>query len=110
MWLTLRKTSLKQARKSVPACRLSRDLLMLSSVALLGAGCATAQPGQLALPPRAATSHAQTEINNTLASLALQTPASSADYRLGPEDLVEITLFNVVGGVEEALTPRKMEV
>jgi protein involved in polysaccharide export with SLBB domain len=35
------------------------------------------------------------EINNTLASAALQTPASPADYRLGPEDLLQITLFNM---------------
>ena len=99
---------MKKAQKSMVACCLSRGLLTLSLATLFGGGCTTAQHGQLMLPPQATTSHAQPEINQTLASLALQTPTSSADYRLGPEDLVEITLFNVVG-TEEGATPRKIQ-
>lgn len=99
---------MKKTQKTVPACWLSRGLRTLSLSALLGTGCAMAQPSQPMLLTRATTSHAQTEINSALASLALQTPTSSADYCLGPEDLVEITLFNIVG--TEGETPRKMEV
>ena len=99
---------MKKAQKTAPACWLSRGLLTLWLAALLGTGCTTAQPSQSLLLPQATTSHALTGINSALASLALQTPTSSADYRLGPEDLVEITLFNIVGA-EEGATPRKME-
>jgi polysaccharide biosynthesis/export protein len=49
------------------------------------------------------------EINNALATLALHTPLSAADYQIGPEDLLQITLFNV--SAEEAkLTPRTQTV
>src|SRR5215471_9377288 len=108
MCLAQRNTPMRKAQKSVSACWLSRGLLTLSLVTLLGTGCATASHSQLTPPPQAAASHVQTEINRTLASLALQTPPSPADYRLGPEDLMEITLYNIVG-TEEGATPRKMD-
>jgi polysaccharide export outer membrane protein len=54
-----------------------------------------------------------TEINNALATIAMQTSLPTADYQIGPEDLLQITLFNVSGGTgpgnstEEArVTPR----
>jgi len=59
------------------------------------------------LLPQATASQAQAEINRTLVSRAVLAPASSADYRLGPEDLVEITLYSVVE--EVGVTPRKTE-
>ncbi|HET8671543.1 MAG TPA: polysaccharide biosynthesis/export family protein, partial [Candidatus Saccharimonadales bacterium] len=43
------------------------------------------------------------EINKALATLALHTTLTSADYRIGPEDLLQITLFNVPG--ETGFTP-----
>ena len=43
------------------------------------------------------------EINRALATLAASTSAVSGDYRMGPEDLLQITLYNVTG--ETALTP-----
>jgi polysaccharide export outer membrane protein len=49
-----------------------------------------------------------TQINSALTSAALQSPSSSADYRLGPQDLLEITLFNVESGT--ALLPRMVQV
>jgi polysaccharide biosynthesis/export protein len=109
---------MRKAQKSTSAGRRSKALLALVLAGLFGAGCAPTQhsglmaPSQAAItPPHAAVNtQAQTEINNTLASLALQTSTSSADYRLGPEDLVEITIFNVMGGPEEAQTPRKTQV
>jgi polysaccharide export outer membrane protein len=47
-----------------------------------------------------------TEINNAItAAAALPTPGSSPDYRLGPDDLLQITLFNIPEG-EIGVTPR----
>jgi polysaccharide biosynthesis/export protein len=43
------------------------------------------------------------QINRTLATLAGSTSAVSGDYRIGPEDLLQITLYNVTA--ETALTP-----
>src|SRR5919106_3359845 len=43
------------------------------------------------------------EINHALATLAGSTSAISGDYRIGPEDLLQITLYNVTA--ETALTP-----
>jgi polysaccharide export outer membrane protein len=50
-----------------------------------------------------------TALNNTIAATALQSPAAASDYQLGPEDLLEITLFNVPEN-ETGVTPRRMEV
>jgi polysaccharide biosynthesis/export protein len=85
-------------------------LLALTLGAFLGAGCATVPPGQMSLPTSAPTSaSAITEINNSLTAAALQNPAASPDYRLGPEDLLQITLYNIPAG-EVGVTPRTMEV
>ena len=43
------------------------------------------------------------EINRTLATLAANTSTISGDYRIGPEDLLQITLYNVTA--ETGLTP-----
>jgi polysaccharide export outer membrane protein len=84
-------------------------LVALTAWALLGAGCGTVPQRQVApLPESAGPSPAITEINNALAAAALQTPAASPDYRLGPEDLLQITLFNVPQG-EAGVTPRQTE-
>jgi polysaccharide export outer membrane protein len=46
-----------------------------------------------------------TEINNALATIAMHTSLPTADYQIGPEDLLQVTLFNV--SAEEAkVTPR----
>jgi polysaccharide biosynthesis/export protein len=50
-----------------------------------------------------ATQSSASEINRTLATLAGSGPGISGDYRIGPEDLLQITLYNVTG--ETALTP-----
>jgi polysaccharide export outer membrane protein len=57
----------------------------------------------------AASSPAVEHINSALASAALQIPAGSADYRLGAEDVLQITLFNIPEG-EVGVTPRNTEV
>jgi polysaccharide export outer membrane protein len=43
------------------------------------------------------------EINRTLAALAGSGPGISGDYRIGPEDLLQITLYNVTA--DTGLTP-----
>jgi hypothetical protein len=43
------------------------------------------------------------EINRALATLARNTSALSGDYRIGPEDLLQITLYNVTA--DTGLTP-----
>jgi polysaccharide export outer membrane protein len=48
------------------------------------------------------------ELNQTLAAVALQAPVAIGDYRLGPEDLLQITLFNIPEG-ESSATPRVTE-
>ncbi|HEY2921101.1 MAG TPA: polysaccharide biosynthesis/export family protein, partial [Candidatus Binatia bacterium] len=45
------------------------------------------------------------EINNALATLTLHTGLGTADYQIGPEDLLEITLFNVPAS-DGSITPR----
>src|SRR5688572_29519892 len=88
--------------RTVSRCLFGKGLLALSLAALLGAGCA-ARPQSQSLPASnsgpssdAATSPMVTEVNSALATAsALQASGSTADYRLGPDDLIEITLFNV---------------
>jgi polysaccharide biosynthesis/export protein len=72
-----------------------KGLLALSLATLGAVGCA-APPQQLSAPPEGTVpSPVMTQINSALVAASLQTPASTADYRLGAEDLLEITLFNV---------------
>lgn len=86
-------------------------VLLLSLSALLGIGCTAALQNQGMSPTPAGSApppSAVTDLNNTIAAVALQTPASAADYRVGPEDMLEITLFNVPPE-EAGVTPRVTE-
>ncbi len=47
--------------------------------------------GQAAPAPRAATN----EINQALSIAAAQSGSSTADYRIGPDDLVQLTIYNI---------------
>jgi polysaccharide export outer membrane protein len=49
------------------------------------------------------------EINRSLTAAALQTAAPTDDYRIGPEDILQITLFNIPAG-EQGVTPRTTDV
>lgn len=104
---------MKKAQQTMPSGCWVRSLLVLSLGALLGAGCASVPqslPQSRIRPPEGATlSPALAEINRTLATEGLQAPAASADYRLGPEDLLQITLFNVPES-EAGVIPRRVEV
>ena len=75
----------------------------------LGAGCATAPQSHVALPTSAPASPVINEINNALTAAAQQTPGASRDYQLGPEDVIQITLYNIPPG-EAGVTPRTMDV
>ena len=87
---------------------LDRALLMLA-LGGFGAGCAVTPQGRSPLPQSTATSPMVTHINSALVAASLQAPASKTDYRLGAEDLLEITLFNVPDAGAKA-TPRTVQV
>jgi polysaccharide export outer membrane protein len=88
---------------------LIRKLVGLSMCVLIGAGCAAPPQSRTISPETVTTSPAIEHINSALASAALQTPAAAADYSLGPEDVLQITLFNVPE-TEAGVTPRKTDV
>jgi polysaccharide biosynthesis/export protein len=95
------------------ACIVLRSLPALSFALLLAAGCGRA-PQSVALPPpqQTASSAAVEQFNRSLALLAQpqaqQQGSASPDYRLGPEDIVHITLFNVPKE-DETVTPREVD-
>jgi polysaccharide export outer membrane protein len=89
------------------------SLLMLAVCMLLGTGCGTvptASQGQVMPAASASPAPMITEINNAItAAAALPAPGSSPDYRLGPDDMLQITLFNVPES-EAGVTPRTNQV
>lgn len=94
--------------------RVLGGLLVLSACALLAAGCGSVPRSQTqSLPsvpslPTTAEVDQISRINSALAAAALQNPSGTADYRLAPEDLLEITLYNIPES-EAGVTPRKVE-
>jgi polysaccharide biosynthesis/export protein len=80
------------------------------------AGCSTApvKPPPVANRPNepAATSSLAADINRNIAAAAMLSSNASSDYRVGPEDLLEITLFNIPEGsnTERMVTPRTVTV
>ena len=84
-------------------------LLALALVPLLWVGCAGAPRRLSALPDSPVTAQSVTQLNSALVSAALLVPAHSADYQIGAEDLLEITLFNVPE-TGSKMTPRKVEI
>lgn len=87
-----------------------KQLFFFMLTALGVGGCAAAPPSQHALVPAAASAPvaqlpAPSELNQTLAAVAVQAAAPVGDYRIGPEDLLQITLFNIPEG-ESSATPR----
>src|SRR5262245_5674956 len=93
--------------------------LLAILLGIILAGCASspinpAPSGNLSNQPAATSSSASfaADINRNIAAAAMLTSNASSDYRLGPEDLLEITLFNVpeAVGSERHLTPRTVTV
>jgi polysaccharide biosynthesis/export protein len=72
-------------------------------------GCApTIQPGAQPDAAKVARSSAA-EINKALATVAMNTSVQQADYQIGPEDLLQITVFNI-SDAEARDTPRTVSV
>ena len=73
-------------------------LFLLAMISAIGCGTVP-DPQQIvnAKNPQAASasSTAVNEINQSLSILASQSTSSPADYRIGPEDLIQITIFNI---------------
>jgi polysaccharide export outer membrane protein len=80
--------------------------------ALLLAGCGPVTPNPAVAPtatPGEAQPSAVSEINQALATLAMNTSVSTADYQIGPEDLLQVTIYNVPTS-EATHTPRQVQV
>jgi polysaccharide biosynthesis/export protein len=105
---------MEELRTTTLSTRVISSLLTLSACALLATGCGSASMGQTQTlasatsPPTMAEVDKINRINSALASAALQTSSPNADYRLAPEDLLEITLYNIPES-EAGITPRKVE-
>jgi polysaccharide biosynthesis/export protein len=77
----------------------------LLGLLFLVVGCSTTgPPSAVDLPPPSASGTID-EINQSLSIAAAQSPNSPADYRLGPDDLVQVTIYNIPEK-ETATTPR----
>ena len=92
-----------------------KSLVALACCALFGAGCVAAPQGRAVLPESPTPSPAVSEINSALASAAMESSVASDDYRLGAEDLLEITIFNIPEGFNTSQggagpLPRKIDV
>jgi polysaccharide export outer membrane protein len=94
---------------TIPFHSLGRRLLGLLCFALFCAGCAAPPQTHLTAPENPGNPSGVSQINTALSSAALGTPPAAADYRLGPEDLLDITILNIPEGVVGPI-PRKMEV
>ena len=82
---------------------------------IISAGCG-AMPqstprAEVSVAPTASASSSAADINRNIAAAAmLQSSTASSDYQIGPEDLLEITLFNIpeIYGMERQVTPRSV--
>jgi polysaccharide export outer membrane protein len=105
-------------RSAVMAVHMKTSLLTILLSAILS-GCASApvSPSIVAGQANSSTtplssSSLAADINRNIAAAAMLSSNASADYRLGPEDLLEITLFNIpeASNVERGVTPRTVTV
>src|SRR5687768_12644706 len=101
----------------VKICWRKRSLAVFFSI--ISAACG-AMPQNPPRPELASASAAKSgsstpaaDINRNIAAAAmLGTSGASSDYKIGPEDLLEITLFNIPEGlgIEQKVTPRTVTV
>jgi hypothetical protein len=75
-------------------------LAILLGIIVAGCSSVPVNPPPVANPSNepAATSTPSSfvaEINRNIAAAAIASSGASSDYRVGPEDLLEITLFNI---------------
>src|SRR5438445_9329965 len=77
---------------------------LLLNLAVIGAcGTRTAPGSTLPSAERRPIQSSVSEINRALSTIAANTSTISGDYRIGPEDLLQVTLCNVTA--DTALTP-----
>ena len=72
-------------------------------------GC-TATPSPTGMPPGQtvpAPASATNEINQALSIAASQSGSSTADYKIGPDDLVQVTIYNIPEQ-DARVTPRSV--
>jgi polysaccharide export outer membrane protein len=87
-----------------------KAILCSSIVLLLGScGPTNVQTDPAAIAKYKAAEPNVAEINQTIATLAMSMGSSATDYQIGPEDLVQITMYNVPDG-EGRATPRTLSV
>jgi polysaccharide export outer membrane protein len=85
---------------------------------IIVAGCgsvADKAPPIANFPNGPASSHASSlvaDLNRNIAAVAMASSDASSDYRIGSEDLLEITLFNIpeAMNIERGITPRTVTV
>jgi polysaccharide export outer membrane protein len=72
--------------------------------------CGTVPADKRVIPsPATLFAPSTADINHALAIMATQTPTSSSDYRIGSEDLLQVTFFNVPE-TEHRIIPRTVSV
>lgn len=94
----------------------TKFLAVVSVLVAFASGCGSVAPERDVVAQKAGAARAGggspshvAEINRNIASAALSQPSTApSEYRIGPEDLLEITLFNVpeAHGRELQVTPR----
>jgi polysaccharide biosynthesis/export protein len=77
--------------------RAKEFLVLLLSTVVLGCGSVAEQKGTAvqAPPPTSDSSAAVNEINKALSMSASQATGSALDYRVGPDDLLQVTIYNI---------------
>ena len=84
-----------------------KSLLAYVLASLFVTACATARDPEIpkTASPTNSSASVTSELNRTLATVALNHAPGSADYHIGPEDLLQITVYNIPDA-EARLTPR----
>jgi polysaccharide biosynthesis/export protein len=80
--------------------------MIVTAVAFV-VGCSSARPPATDVVTGQPSSSAVNQINESLSMIASQSRSSTADYRIGPEDLVQITLYNIPDQ-DARVTPRQV--
>ena len=82
---------------------------VLTLAALLLTQCSSVPEPRVIAANAQKPSTTASEINSVLASMAAQSTAQTASYQIGPEDLLQITIFNIPEA-ESRVTPRTVSV
>ena len=65
------------------------------ALAVVSMACSPTIQPQTQTPAAKVTRSSAADINKALATVAMNTSAQKADYQIGPEDLLQITVFNI---------------